>query len=43
MEIEGEIYQRKMVAELSGVVVLEVTAADGKIPEAKVLGCASDY
>jgi Alw26I/Eco31I/Esp3I family type II restriction m6 adenine DNA methyltransferase len=36
MEIEGETYQRKMVAELSGVVVLEVTAADGKIPEAKV-------
>jgi Eco57I restriction-modification methylase len=36
MEIEDEIYQRKMVAELSGVVVLEVTAADGKIPEAQV-------
>jgi hypothetical protein len=35
MEIEGETYQRKMVAELSGVVVLEVTATDGKIPEAK--------
>jgi hypothetical protein len=30
MEIEGDIYQRKMVAELSGGVVLEVMAADGK-------------
>jgi Putative DNA-binding domain/Eco57I restriction-modification methylase len=36
MEIEDETYQRKMVAELSGVVVLEVMAADGKIPEVKV-------
>lgn len=36
MEIEGDTYQRKMVAELSGVVVLEVTATDGKIPEVKV-------
>ncbi len=36
MEIEGVTYQRRMIAELSGVVVLEVTATDGKIPEAKV-------
>jgi hypothetical protein len=36
MEIDGETYQRQMVAELSDVVVLEVTAADGRIPDAKI-------
>jgi hypothetical protein len=36
MEVEGQTYQRQMVAKLSGVVVFEITAADGKIPDAKV-------
>jgi hypothetical protein len=34
MEIDGQIYYRQMIAELSGVVVFEITAADGQIPNA---------
>ncbi|NJM58313.1 MAG: hypothetical protein HC857_14000 [Synechococcales cyanobacterium RU_4_20] len=36
MEVEGDTYQRQRIAEISGVVVFEVTAADGTIPAAKV-------
>ena len=32
MEIEGETYSRKAISELLGVVVFEVIAADGEIP-----------
>jgi len=35
LEIEDKIYQYKRIAEASGVVVFEVTAKDGQIPEAK--------
>jgi len=35
LEIEEKTYQYKRIAEASGVVVFEVTADDGKIPEAK--------
>jgi len=34
MEIDGQTYHRQMIAELSGVVVFEITAADGQIPNA---------
>ncbi|MCT7968709.1 hypothetical protein NG799_20590 [Laspinema sp. D1] len=34
MEVEGEVYSRSPVAELSGVGVFEVSAADGEIPNA---------
>ncbi|HMF57743.1 MAG TPA: hypothetical protein VK619_15475, partial [Pyrinomonadaceae bacterium] len=34
-EINGENFQRVQIAQLSGVVVYEITAADGAIPEAK--------
>lgn len=34
MEIDSQIYHRQMIAELSGVVVFEITAADGQIPNA---------
>jgi hypothetical protein len=36
MEVEGKTYQRQMVTILSDVVVFEITATDGKIPDAKV-------
>jgi hypothetical protein len=36
LEIESKIYQYKCIAEISGVAVYEVTAADGIIPEAKI-------
>ena len=35
LEIEDKTYQYQRIAEASGVVVFEVTAKDGKIPEAK--------
>ena len=35
LEIENKTYQYKRIAEASGVVVFEVTADDGKIPETK--------
>jgi len=34
-DIEGASYQRRQVAHLAGAVVFEVTAADGRIPDAK--------
>ncbi len=34
IEMDGEIYYRQMIAELSGVVVFEVTAQSGLIPNA---------
>ncbi|MEH1838795.1 MAG: DNA methyltransferase [Nostoc sp.] len=36
LEIENKRYQYHKIAELSGVAIFEITAADGKIPEAKV-------
>lgn len=36
LEIENKAYQYQRIAEISGVAVFEVTAADGTIPEAKV-------
>ncbi len=36
LDIENKTYQYQRIAEISGVAVFEVTAADGKIPEAKV-------
>jgi Putative DNA-binding domain/Eco57I restriction-modification methylase len=36
MEVEGETYYRQMIAELSGVGVFEITAANGQIPGAKI-------
>ncbi|MBW4571889.1 MAG: ATP-binding protein [Tolypothrix carrinoi HA7290-LM1] len=36
LEIEGKIFQYKCIAEISGVAVYEVSAADGEIPEAKI-------
>ncbi|MEH2339167.1 Eco57I restriction-modification methylase domain-containing protein [Nostoc sp.] len=36
LEIENKTYQYQRIAELSGVAIFEITAADGKIPEAKV-------
>ncbi|RCJ24794.1 hypothetical protein A6770_03825 [Nostoc minutum NIES-26] len=36
LEIENKTYQYQGIAELSGVAVFEITAVDGKIPEAKV-------
>jgi hypothetical protein len=35
IQVEGETYHRRMIAELSGVVVFEVTAENGQIPNAK--------
>lgn len=35
LEIENKTYQYQRIAEISGVAVFEVTAADGTIPEAK--------
>jgi hypothetical protein len=36
LEVEGLSYERRMIAELSGVAVYEVTAEDGKVPLEKV-------
>jgi Alw26I/Eco31I/Esp3I family type II restriction m6 adenine DNA methyltransferase len=36
MEVTGETFERRMVAELSGVTVFEITAASGQIPNAKI-------
>ncbi|MEH1949040.1 MAG: hypothetical protein V7K77_19110 [Nostoc sp.] len=36
LKIDNKKYQYHKIAELSGVAIFEVTAADGKIPEAKV-------
>ncbi|MGJ5630218.1 DNA methyltransferase [Nostoc sp. CALU 1950] len=36
LKIDNKKYQYQKIAELSGVAIFEVTAADGKIPEAKV-------
>ncbi|MDZ8137029.1 MAG: DNA methyltransferase [Nostoc sp. DedQUE04] len=36
LKVENNTYQYQKIAELSGVAIFEVTAADGKIPEAKV-------
>ncbi|MEH2413254.1 Eco57I restriction-modification methylase domain-containing protein [Nostoc sp.] len=38
LKIQNKSYQYQRIAELSGVAIYEVTAADGKIPEAKVRG-----
>lgn len=35
LDVEGQIYHYKRIAEVSGVVIFEVTAEDGEIPEAK--------
>ncbi|MFN7715825.1 MAG: DUF559 domain-containing protein, partial [Pseudanabaenaceae cyanobacterium] len=35
-EVEGKTFYRRGVAELAGVMVLEITAADGVIPDAKL-------
>jgi len=34
MEVDGEIYHRRQVAEMSGAIAFEVIAADGNIPNA---------
>ncbi|HEY9809200.1 MAG TPA: hypothetical protein V6D13_07655 [Halomicronema sp.] len=36
LQVEGEIYHQQKIAELSGVVVFEVTAENGLIPNAKI-------
>ncbi|MEH2121037.1 Eco57I restriction-modification methylase domain-containing protein [Nostoc sp.] len=36
LKIENKTYQYQRIAELSGVAIFEITATDGKIPEAKV-------
>ncbi|MDF5711144.1 MAG: hypothetical protein PUP90_26590 [Nostoc sp. S4] len=36
LEIDNKTYQYQRIAELSGVAIFEIIAADGKIPEAKV-------
>lgn len=36
LDVENKTYQYQCIAEISGVAVFEVTAADGTIPEAKV-------
>ncbi len=35
MELEGEIYYRQMIAQMSGAYVFEITAQNGQIPDAK--------
>ncbi|HLO48669.1 MAG TPA: RNA-binding domain-containing protein [Nostocaceae cyanobacterium] len=35
IQVEGETYHRQMIAELSGVVVFEITGENGQIPNAK--------
>ncbi|MEH2375749.1 Eco57I restriction-modification methylase domain-containing protein [Nostoc sp.] len=37
LKIDNKPYQYQKIAELSGVAIFEITAADGKIPEAKVI------
>ena len=34
LEVEGTSYQRKRIAEMAGVPVLEITSTDGEIPKA---------
>uniref|UniRef100_UPI0035941B8D hypothetical protein n=1 Tax=Nostoc sp. TaxID=1180 RepID=UPI0035941B8D len=34
LKIDDKTYQYQKIAELSGVAIFEITAADGKIPEA---------
>jgi hypothetical protein len=36
-DCKGDKFQRKQIAQLSGVAVLEVTSPDGKIPDRKAL------
>ncbi|MEH1847398.1 MAG: DNA methyltransferase [Nostoc sp.] len=36
LKIDNKTYQYQRIAELSGVAIFEITATDGKIPEAKV-------
>ncbi len=36
LKFDNKTYQYQKIAELSGVAIFEITAADGKIPEAKV-------
>ncbi len=36
-DCKGDKFQRRQIAQLSGVVVLEITSSDGKIPGAKAL------
>jgi hypothetical protein len=36
IELDGHSYSRRQIAQLAGVVVFELTAADGQIPEAKI-------
>jgi Putative DNA-binding domain len=36
LEVEGQVFERRMIAELSGVAVYEVVAADGLVPLEKV-------
>ena len=36
LKIDNKTYQYQKIAELSGVAIFEITATDGKIPEAKV-------
>jgi hypothetical protein len=35
LEVEGANYERRRIAEMAGVPVLEITAADGEIPKAE--------
>lgn len=35
LEVDGTCYERKRIAEMAGVPVLEITAADGEIPKAE--------
>src|SRR5258706_8873403 len=36
-DCKDDEFQRKQIAQLSGVVVLEITSSDGKIPDRKIL------
>ncbi|MDQ1638538.1 MAG: hypothetical protein QOF62_1877 [Pyrinomonadaceae bacterium] len=36
-ELKEDLFQRKQIAQLSGVAVLELTSSDGKIPDGKTL------
>ncbi|MFM7424054.1 MAG: Eco57I restriction-modification methylase domain-containing protein [Elainella sp.] len=38
LEVEGQQYQRTAIAEMSGVLVFEITAFDGEIPDAETRG-----
>lgn len=41
LKIDEKAYEYKCIAEVSGVAVFQVTAANGAIPEAKVSRCYS--